>query len=42
MWADRRLVELFQIEHPLVLAPMAGSGTVELAVLRRCHSGLRK
>ena len=31
MWPDRRLLELFQIEHPIVLAPMAGFGTVELA-----------
>jgi nitronate monooxygenase len=31
MWPDRRLQNLFKIEHPLVLAPMAGLGTVELA-----------
>jgi hypothetical protein len=31
MWPDPRLMELLQIEHPLVLAPMAGNGTVELA-----------
>jgi nitronate monooxygenase len=31
MWPDRRLLELFEIEHPIVLAPMAGFGTVELA-----------
>jgi NAD(P)H-dependent flavin oxidoreductase YrpB (nitropropane dioxygenase family) len=31
MWPDRRLVDLFKLEHPLVLAPMAGFGTVELA-----------
>lgn len=30
-WPDRRLIDLFSIEHPLVLAPMAGLGTVELA-----------
>ena len=30
MWSDRRLLELFEIEHPIVLAPMAGFGTVEL------------
>jgi nitronate monooxygenase len=30
-WPDRRLTDLFRIEHPLVLAPMAGVGTVELA-----------
>jgi nitronate monooxygenase len=31
MWPDRRLIDLLQIERPLVLAPMAGIGTVELA-----------
>ena len=31
MWPDRRLTDLLEIEHPLVLAPMAGFGTVELA-----------
>jgi nitronate monooxygenase len=31
MWPDRRLIDLFEIEHPLVLAPMAGFGTVGLA-----------
>jgi len=31
MWPDRRLIDLLGIEHPLVLAPMAGLGTVELA-----------
>jgi len=23
MWPDRRLIDLFKIEHPIVLAPMA-------------------
>jgi nitronate monooxygenase len=31
MWPDRRVIDLFGIEHPLVLAPMAGFGTVALA-----------
>jgi nitronate monooxygenase len=31
MWPDRRLTDLFKIEQPLVQAPMAGFGTVELA-----------
>jgi nitronate monooxygenase len=31
MWPDKRLIELLGIEHPLVLAPMAGFGTVGLA-----------
>ncbi len=30
MWPDRRLIDLFGIEHPIILAPMAGSGTPEL------------
>ena len=30
MWPERRLTELFEIEQPLVLAPM-GLGTVGLA-----------
>ena len=31
MWSNRRLVELFKIEHPIVLAPMVGVGTADLA-----------
>jgi nitronate monooxygenase len=31
MWPDRRLIELFKIEHPIVLAPMAGAIDFELA-----------
>ena len=31
-WADCRLTDLLGIEHPIVQAPMAGSGTVDLAV----------
>jgi hypothetical protein len=26
VWPDRRLLDLLGIEHPLVLAPMAGLG----------------
>jgi len=25
MWPDRRLLDLLQIEHPIVQAPMAGA-----------------
>jgi nitronate monooxygenase len=32
MWPDRRIIELFGIEHPIVLAPMAGPSTAELAI----------
>jgi nitronate monooxygenase len=31
MWPDERLIDLFKIEHPIVLSPMAGLGTVGLA-----------
>src|SRR5262249_49140163 len=31
MWPDRRLLDLFNIELPIVLAPMAGAMDVELA-----------
>ena len=40
MWPDRRLVELFEIEHPIVLAPMVGFGTVELAAAVADAGGL--
>jgi len=38
MWPDRRLTDLLEIEHPLVLAPMAGIGTVGLAAAV-CEAG---
>jgi nitronate monooxygenase len=31
-WPDRRIVELFGIELPIILAPMAGPGTAALAI----------
>lgn len=31
MWPNRRLLELFKIEHPILLAPMAGAMDFELA-----------
>src|SRR5262249_6439895 len=40
MWPDRRVVELFEIEHPIVLAPMAGLGTVNLAAAVSNAGGL--
>jgi len=40
MWPDRRVVELFEIEHPIVLAPMAGLGTVDLAAAVSNAGGL--
>ena len=32
MWPDRRLIDLLKIEHPILLAPMAGAMDVDLAV----------
>jgi len=31
MWPDSRLIDLFEIEHPIILAPMAGAMDAELA-----------
>jgi nitronate monooxygenase len=31
MWVDRRLIDVLQIEHPILLSPMAGFDTVDLA-----------
>ena len=31
-WPDRRLLDLFGLEHPILLAPMAGPGTPALAI----------
>jgi NAD(P)H-dependent flavin oxidoreductase YrpB (nitropropane dioxygenase family) len=32
MWPDRKIIEMFGIEHPILLAPMAGPSTAELAI----------
>jgi nitronate monooxygenase len=32
MWPDRRILELFHIDAPILLAPMAGPGLSELAI----------
>jgi nitronate monooxygenase len=32
MWPDRRLIDLFKIEHPIVLGPMAGAVDADLVV----------
>jgi len=40
MWPDRRLTDLFRIEHPLVLAPMAGFVTAGLAAAVSDAGGL--
>jgi nitronate monooxygenase len=38
MWPDRRFIDLLQIEHPIVLSPMAGFVTVDLAAAV-CNAG---
>jgi nitronate monooxygenase len=40
MWPDRRLTDLFKIEHPIVLAPMAGAMDFELAAAVALGGGL--
>jgi nitronate monooxygenase len=32
MWPDRRLLDLFKIEHPIILAPMAGAVDADLVI----------
>jgi nitronate monooxygenase len=39
-WTDRRALDLFAIEHPLLLAPMAGSGGSALAIAVARAGGL--
>jgi nitronate monooxygenase len=40
MWPDRRLLELFSVEHPILLAPMAGAMDAELAIAVGTAGGL--
>ena len=40
MWPDRRLLDLFKIEHPIVLAPMAGAMDADLAIAVAQAGGL--
>ncbi|OHV86213.1 NAD(P)H-dependent flavin oxidoreductase [Mesorhizobium sp. ORS 3428] len=40
MWPNRRLCDLFKIEHPIIQAPMAGSATPELAAAVSNAGGL--
>jgi nitronate monooxygenase len=39
-WSDRRVIDVLQIEHPIVLSPMAGLGTVDLAAAVSSAGGL--
>ncbi|WEX10065.1 nitronate monooxygenase family protein [Chelativorans sp. AA-79] len=40
MWRDQRILDLFGIEQPILLAPMAGSGGAELAIAAAEAGGL--
>jgi len=40
MWPDRRLIDLFGIEHPIVQAPMAGAMDADLAAAVSVAGGL--
>ena len=40
MWPDHRLLTLFMIEHPIVLAPMAGVADADLAIAVAQGGGL--
>ncbi|MDQ7995808.1 MAG: nitronate monooxygenase family protein [Luteibacter sp.] len=40
VWTDRRVLDLFAIEHPFLLAPMAGSGGSALAIAVARAGGL--
>jgi nitronate monooxygenase len=39
-WQDRRLIELFDIEHPIVQAPMAGASSTQMAIAVSQAGGL--
>ncbi|MDR2853158.1 MAG: nitronate monooxygenase family protein [Burkholderiaceae bacterium] len=39
-WPDTRILDLFQIDVPIVLAPMAGAGSVDLAIAVARAGGL--
>ena len=39
-WPDRRILDLFGIEHPILLGPMAGGGSPELAIAVGAAGGL--
>jgi nitronate monooxygenase len=39
-WPDNRLIDLFEIEHPIILAPMAGAMDADLAAAVSAAGGL--
>jgi len=40
MWPDRRIIDLFKTEFPIVLAPMAGAMDADLAIEVSAAGGL--
>ena len=40
MWKDRRLIQLFGIEHPIIQAPMGGAAVPSLAAAVANAGGL--
>ncbi len=40
MWSDRRIIDLFGIEHPIIQAPMAGAQGAEMAIAVSAVGGL--
>ena len=40
MWPDRRIIDLFKIEHPILLAPMASAIDAEIAIAVAQGGGL--
>jgi len=40
MWPDHRLLDLLRIDHPILLAPMAGAMDAELAIAVAKAGGL--
>lgn len=40
MWTERRIIELFGIEHPILQAPMAGAQVAEMAIAVTRAGGL--
>ena len=40
MWKDKRLIELLDIEHPIIQAPMAGASTPQMAVAAANAGGM--
>ena len=39
-WQDRRLLDLFGIEHPILQAPMAGASSTQMAIAASQAGGL--